>query len=127
MMENDYKNTPSPFRARISKTEVGAMENCCVEIYNKMDEDITFISNHPNWQNHYFVHPTTGIQHGPLYWKQAVCKPGEWVFLPHGLYNGFTKSGRPLTVVMNFGNEKFKGNKLPSRPEAKKVRVFGGR
>lgn len=90
-----------------------AVENQCCEAYNDGSEDIVFKSIHPEKHRmHFFGKP-------PTFWEQFECKPGEWVFLPHLMYTGETKSGSPCKVVWNFGNAKFKGNKLPSRPEVK--------
>lgn len=78
------------------------------EVYNKGYEEVIFTSNHPSIMRRIFK-------------NKIVCKPNDWAFLPHGFYIASTKSGRPCNVVLNFGDQMFKGNKLPSRPEAKKI------
>ncbi len=93
------------------------MENLCWEAYNDGAEDVTFESYHPQWQSMHFA----GL--GPEAWRKFICKPGEWVFCPHRCYKVSTASGRPIRLVQNFGDAMFKGNKLPSRPDAPKVQV----
>lgn len=106
------------FDPTAKKALPGALENTCCEFYNQTGEDVTFTSCHPQKRNMHFNGKS------PKFWSVIVCKPGEWVFLPHGLYIPTTQSGRPAKGVLNFGDAMFKGNKLPSRPEAKKIRVF---
>lgn len=96
----------------------GAAEDLCREIYNPGAEDIVFDNIHPMRARMWFHGKT------PNYWMRLVCRPGEWIFLPHGMYTGTVKSGRPITVVVNFGDNMFIGNKHPSRPEASKLRSF---
>lgn len=106
------------FDALAKKALPGALENTCCEFYNQTGETVTFTSFHPEKRKMHF--------HGkpPQFWNVIICKPDEWVFLPHGCYLATTESGRPAKGVLNFGDAMFKGNKLPSRPEAKKIRVF---
>lgn len=96
----------------------GAAEDLCREIYNPGDEDIVFDNIHP-LRARMFFHGKT-----PNYWMRLVCRPGEWIFLPHGMYTGTVKSGRPIKVIMNFGDAMFIGNKLPSRPDQAKLQSF---
>lgn len=97
----------------------GAVEDVCREIYNKGTETITFTSYHPlKHKMHFFGKP-------PIYWYKFQCPPGEWVFLPHGAYLFEVPSGsKEYPCVVNYGGAMFKGNTLPSRPEASQVRSF---
>lgn len=98
---------------------VPTAENLCSEIYNKSNEEITFTTYHPEWKKHFFF----GLP--PKNWFMLKCKPGEWVFLPHSMYIATVPSGsQEIPVIQNFGEMMFQGNKLPSRPEAAKTRVF---
>lgn len=105
------------------KLEPG-IENLCCEIWNddrnnSPAEDITFTSSHPRWREMRFFGKS------PLDWYQFKCKPGEWIFLPHGRYIWTVPSGNlAYRVTINVGDAMFKGNTLPSRPEAVKVRSF---
>ena len=75
----------------------------CREIYNLMKEEITFTN---------MIFPN-----GP---EKIVCKVDGHCFLPHAYYVATVKSGNPeIRVLENFGDQMFKGNKKPSRPEAK--------
>lgn len=113
------------FRAGRSRPALDPNDICC-EIFNPGKEPITFKSYHVNRDNHCFIDPRTGIQHGPKHWLLAVCKPGEWVFLPHQYYKGEVPSGsKEITVIKNFGDEMFRGNKFPSPPENRKT-LFRG-
>lgn len=70
-----------------------------IEIYNKLNEDITFVKASSDYP-------------GP---QLVKCKALDWCNLPHSYYIGTTKSGRPCEVVVNLGDKKGVGNKLPSR------------
>lgn len=95
------------------------IENMCCEIYNKGDEEITFTSVHPEWAKMAFFGKDAA------FWYKFSCKPGEWVFLPHSQYIWTVPSGdQEYQVVINVGDAMFKGNKLPSRPEVQKTRIF---
>lgn len=95
------------------------LENMCCEIYNPGNETISYINIHPQRGQMFFF----GLP--PAFWNRLECKPGEWVFLPHGMYRQEVPSGhQAYRIVINFGDMMFKGNKLPSRPEAAKVRSF---
>jgi hypothetical protein len=111
-----------------------AVENMCCEIYNPgreknwnpIDYTIRFTSFHETKMNHWFF----GLS--PKTWLEIECKVGDWVFLPHGQYMAsFWRGGREHKLppnsyqcIVNMGDAMFKGNKLPSRPEAKKIRQF---
>lgn len=102
---------------RTRKPALDPNDLCC-EIYNPGKEPITFTSYHPKKLQHYFADPRTGIQHGPNHWAVAVCKPNEWVFLPHQHYTGSVPSGsQEIRVIKNFGTRMFKGETKPSAPE----------
>jgi hypothetical protein len=67
-----------------------------VEIYNTMKEEITFIEmNTP--------HP-----------RIIKVKPDDFCYLPHQYFIGSVKSGAPISVVKNYGDNKFIGNKKVS-------------
>jgi len=95
------------------------LENMCCEVFNKGSETITFKNDHPEKANHFFFNKP------PAFWEQFDCPPGEWVFLPHGRYIASVPSqSKEIQVVINMGDAMFKGNKLPSRPDLKKMQVF---
>lgn len=71
-----------------------------VEIYNKLDEDMFFVS---------MIEEDKGMPH----YKIAI-RGKSFGLLPHQNYIGSTKSGRPLEMIKNFGKNKFIGNKHPS-------------
>lgn len=51
---------------------------------------------------------------GPLL---CVCKSGDFLTLPHAYFKITSKNGCPVfDMVVNFGDERGKGNKLPSLP-----------
>lgn len=55
----------------------------------------------------------------PLGPELAICKPDDFLYLPHIYYlvSGVgIPDGTPIDVIQNFGDSMFKGNKLPSRP-----------
>lgn len=113
---------PNTTAERAGTALAGTLENLCCEAYNRMDEDVTFTSTHPQREQMRF------FGFGPEHWNVIVCKPGEWVFLPHGQYIQSTRSGRPVQLVLNLGDQMGKGNKLPSRPDRPKIQSFmGGR
>ncbi len=104
-------------RARRGRASLDPNDVCC-EIYNPGAEEITFRSVHPDRDLHWF--------HGkpPKHWALLRCKPQDWVFLPHQHYIATVPSGsQEVTVVKNFGDAMFKGNKLPSAPEVRR-RLF---
>lgn len=70
------------------------------EIHNRGQEDILFRN---------MIYPN-----GP---QVILCLRDGFCHLPHQYYTGETKSGAPLEILKNYGSTKFKGNKLPSRPE----------
>lgn len=78
----------------------------CCEVYNRGKEPIMFI----NQENNLDI---------------KILQPDEFLFLPHKYFIAFTPSGEPCNVVLNHGDQMFKGNKLPSRPEVKKIMVGG--
>lgn len=71
-----------------------------VEIFNKSGEIAFFQS---------LLQDDVGF---PQY-KLAV-KDQDFLFLPHMNYTAFTKSGRPVKVVINMGKTKFTKNTKPS-------------
>lgn len=74
----------------------------CCEIYNLGKETITFKNMIQTWL------------------PDIICRPDDWCFLPHQYFTGSVPSGsEEIKVIKNYGDQKFKGNKLPSRPEAK--------
>lgn len=109
-----------------------AVENMCCEIYNpgtesnwnKVAFEIHCRNIHPDRMRHNFF----GLP--PKHWEYLICKPGEWIFLPHGMYERrLWKDGRECQVdeynaIVNVGDSMFSGEKAPSRPDEKKVRVF---
>lgn len=93
----------------------------CFEVYNPGKEEITFTSYHVLREEHFF------FNRPPRHWMQLKCKPGEWLFLPHGYYIGTVPSGsKEITVTKNFGDQMFVGNKYPSAPEVRRKFVKGG-
>lgn len=54
-------------------------------------------------------------------------EPGKFAFLPHSYYTvwvGFVGNKNPddrVTLIQNFGDMMFKGNRLPSRPDEQKL------
>lgn len=115
-----YSNLKGKMRgANLPTALPAALENMCMEVYNKGHEEISFSSTHPDRARMNFF----GM--GAEFWKALSCKPGEWVFLPHGQYNASVQSGsQEILVVVNVGDAMFKGNTLPSRPEVKKMQFF---
>ena len=126
-----YANTKRLHFAKEVQLPPG-IENMCCEVYNPGTEknwnarafSMLFESFHETRMAHHFF----GME--PAYWLRFVCHPGEWVFLPHGQYsvtywNG-TKQEHPeqYRSITNVGDAMFKGNKLPSRPDEKKIRQF---
>lgn len=100
--------------ARLGRAALDPNDICC-EIYNPGSEEITFVN----------IHTDRHIQHfhgkGPKHWAVIRCKPNEWVYLPHQKYSGSVPSGsEEIRVIKNFGDEMFKGNKHPSRPEVQR-------
>lgn len=93
-------------------------ENICFVFYNESGEEVTFESFHP------LKHLMTFAGLTPEQWSKVVCPDDDFVFLPHQMYIGSTKSGRPIKGLRKFGDAMFDGSKLPSRPETKKIRVF---
>lgn len=56
----------------------------------------------------------SGISLGPV---EAILKPEHWITLPHGYYDGNAIEGPEIfSVTTNFGDDRGKGNKLPSLP-----------
>lgn len=95
------------------------LENLCSEVYNSGREVMTFTSTHPDRHRMFF------FSLPPDFWNRLECKPGEWVFLPHSQYIMTVPSGnQAYQSIQNFGDAMFKGNTLPSRPEAAKIRSF---
>lgn len=77
----------------------------CCEIYNVMKEDITF--------------ENMTKKGSPI----IICKKDDFCFLPHQYFKATVASGNPeIRVVMNFGDNMFKGNKKPSNPEISSVK-----
>jgi hypothetical protein len=99
----------------------GAVEDMAREVYNNSQCVIRFTSTHPEKHRMYF--------HGkpPLYWNVLECHPGEWVFLPHGMWDFTCTCKGTHDFTTNIGDAMFKGNTLPSRPEEMKIRSFPGR
>lgn len=128
-----YKNLAS-LNAENRNTQLpGGYENLCCELYNpgtelnqnKIGYTLKLDSIHPQ------KHLMNFFGKGPEFWNMIKCEPGEWVFLPHGLYmptywrNGQEDKGvLHYNMIMNFGDGMFKGNKLPSRPDVKEVRSY---
>ena len=79
------------------------------EIYNPMKEPIFF----ERMEYHARRRLEMGLEPGP---QKVGCKPDDFCYLPHQWYVVSTKSGAPITLVKNFGDEMFKGNKRPSAP-----------
>ena len=110
-----------------------AVENLCCEVYNPGTEknwnvkayDMLFVSTHPQkHMMHFFGKP-------PMVWDKILCKVGEWKLLPHGMYDvKYYDNGREVfgvenyASITNFGSAIGVGNKAPSAPENKKIRVF---
>lgn len=80
----------------------------CCEVYNKGVNELTFVECDKDL-NPLLVNP-----------RAIICKKHDWCFLPHQYFIVFTSDGGPATILKSFGEAKFKGNKHPSRPEAKK-------
>lgn len=55
----------------------------------------------------------------PLGPEFARCEPGGWLYLPHAYYVASGVGlplGTPVSIIQNFGDEMFKGNKKVSLP-----------
>jgi hypothetical protein len=126
-MGSEYQSIRSLKYANLAhldhKDDVGKLppgiESLCWECYNTGKEEITFTTTHPLWRKMHF------FGKHPREWAKFKCKPGEWVFVPHMNYILSVPSGAPqIQCLVNLGDAMFKGNKLPSRPEVSKMRVF---
>lgn len=136
-LKEKYSNLKGLHLARAGKRLPGTINDLCMEVYNPGTDaifkkpnpiafDIRFVTCHPDWKRMHF------LGQPPTFWAEFVCKPNEWIFLPHSSYiKTFWKDGKEhhvdaYQVVVNFGDAMFKGEKLPSRPEAYKFQVRGG-
>lgn len=76
----------------------------CFEWYNMSGCEVTFINIHID-----------DIKKA-LSPQKIVVKDKEFCFLPHHYYKAVTQDERPAIGVANYGSQKFKGNKKPSKP-----------
>lgn len=84
----------------------------CREIYNPNAYSIIFSRN--KVQDRLIIASKI-----PLGAETIICKPYDWVFLPHGYYLAKASNGADLiNCITNFGDAIGKGNKLPSLPIA---------
>lgn len=105
-------NTRHQFKHALDPNDI------CCEIYNPGSEEIVFENYSHEHALKTFRHPLTGELIPPGAHNRIVCKVGEWVFLPHQHYNGTVPSGsEQITVIKNFGDAMFTGNRYPSAPE----------
>lgn len=82
----------------------------CREIYNDNDFDIIFTRQ--TQFDRYIL--DAGIKLGAMI---MVCKAKDWLFIPHAYFTTKASNGADIyNVVVNFGDNMFKGNKLPSLP-----------
>lgn len=79
------------------------MNDVCFEFYNKSGCQVWFENIHPN-----MIKKCQTPQ-------KIVVENESFAFIPHHYYLAFSKDGRPVTGISNYGKEKFKGNKMPSR------------
>lgn len=87
----------------------------CCEIYNPSLEELIFTETRPVWV------PVVIMPDGKKAPQIIRCKPQGFCFLPHQYYTVTNQSGAPIKLIKNFGDEMFKKNTLPSRPDVKKV------
>ena len=96
---------------RVSRMKAIADEHLIVrEYYNPNKFDVIFerLKIYDYYVNQF------NIMLGPL---RAVLKANDFLTLPHGYYKVTSKNGAPLfDLVINYGDARNKGNKLPSLP-----------